>query len=190
MPATDPDLTLFGVRQVDLTALLDTGCADGSAVKQIIDNPQIANFTFVYEDGETFTLRGGDSIVARIEEDDTFIGVDMLLSTAQLMPDIDEIMLGGTNTDDKWSSPVDSSEDAFPFESIIWIAQYTESESASRQDEFVKATLSFCKGRKDTWNNEDKGFGVQTYSVRGRINECIDAAPVSALEYEKVPAIT
>ena len=108
MAATDPDLTLFGVRQVDLTALLDTGCADGSAVLQVIDNPQIASFTFIYEDGETFTLRGGDGIVARIEEDDTFIGIDMVLTTAQLMPDIDEIMVGGLNVADKWTSPVDS----------------------------------------------------------------------------------
>ena len=190
MAATDPDLTLFGVRQVDLTSLLDTGCADGSAIKQVIDNPQIASFTFVYEDGETFTLRGGDGIVARIEEDDTFIGVDMVLTTAQLMPDIDEIMVGGLNVAEKWTSPVDSSEDAFPFEMDIWVQQYTESESASRADEFVKITLSFCKGRKDTWGNEDKAFGVQSYTVRCRINECIDAAPVAAMEYDKVAAIT
>lgn len=190
MAATDPDLTLFGLRQVDLTALLDTGCADGSAVKQVIDNPQTASMTFIYEDGETFTLRGGDSIVARIEEDDTFIGVDIVLTTAQLMPDVDEIMVGGTNAADKWSSPVDSSEDAFPFEMVLWVQQYTESESASRADEFVKVTLSFCKGKKDTWESADKVFGVQVYTVRCRINECIDLAPVSAIEYEKVPAIT
>lgn len=190
MPATDPDHTLFGVRQVDLLALLDTGCADGSAVKQVIDNPQIASMTFIYEDGETFTLRGGDSIVARIEEDDTFVGVDIVLTTAQLMPDVDEIMVGGTNTDDSWTSPVDSSEDAFPFEMDIWIQQYTESESASRKDEFIKITLSFCKGRKDTWGNEDKAFGVQSYTVRCRINECIDDTPVAAIKYDKVPAIT
>ena len=190
MPATDPDHTLFGVRQVDLLALLDTGCADGSAVKQVIDNPQIASFTFIYEDGETFTLRGGDSIVARIEEDDTFIGVDVVLTTAQLMPDVDEIMVGGTNLADAWTSPVDSSEDAFPFEMEIWVQQYTESESASRADEFIHITLSFCKGRKDTWGNEDKAFGVQSYTVRARINECIDAAPVAAMTYDKEAAIT
>ncbi len=190
MAVTDPDLSLFGVRQVDLLALLDTGCADGSAVKQIIDNPQIASLTFIYEDGETFTNRGGDKIVNRIEEDDTFIGVDIVLTTAQLMPDVDEIMVGGLNVDDKWTSPVDSSEDAFPFEMTIWVQQYTESESASRADEFVKVTLSFCKGRKDTWGNEDKTFGVQSYTIRCRINECVDAIPVAALEYEKVEAIT
>lgn len=190
MAVTDPDLTLFGVRQVDLTALLDTCCADGSAVIQIIDNPQIASFTFVYEDGETFTLRGGDGIVARIEEDDSFIGVDVALTTAQLMPDVDEVMVGGTNVGDKWTSPVDSSEDAFPFEMIIWVQQYTESESKSRADEFVKITLSCCRGRKDTWGNEDKAFGVQSYTIKARNNECIDAAPVAAIEYEKVSAIT
>ena len=119
MAATDPDLTIFGIRQVDLLALLDTGCADGSAIKQVIDNPQIASMTFIYEDGETFTLRGGDGIVARIEEDDTFIGVDVVLTTAQLMPDVDEVMVGGTNVDENWKSPVDSSEDAFPFEMIL-----------------------------------------------------------------------
>ena len=190
MAATDPDLTIFGVRQVDLTALLDTCCADGSAVIQIIDNPQIANFTFIYEDGETFTLRGGDSIIARIEEDDSFIGIDCVLTTAQLMPDIDEVMIGGTNLVDKWTSPVDASEDAFPFEMIIWIQQYTESDSKSREDEFVKVTMSCCRGRKDTWGNEDKAFGVQSYTVKCRINECIDAVPVAAMEYEKVAAIT
>lgn len=190
MAATDPDLTIFGLRQVDLTALLDTGCADGSAVKQVIDNPQIAAMTFIYEDGETFTLRGGDDIVARIEEDDTFIGVDIALTTAQLMPDVDEIMIGGTNATDKYTTPVDSSEDAFPFEMILWIQQYTESNSNSRADEFVKVTLSFCKGRKETWESADKVFGVQAYTVRCRNNECIDASPVAAMEYEKVVAIT
>ncbi len=190
MPATDPDHTLFGVRQVDLTALLDTCCDDGSATVLEIDNPQIANFTFIYEDGETFTLRGGDSIIARIEEDDSFIGVDCVLTLAQLMPDVDEVMVGGTNTDDAWDSPVDSSEDAFPFKMVIWIQNYTESESASRADEFIKVTMTCCKGRKDTWGNEDKAFGVQTYTVRCRINECIDAVPVAAMSYEKAAAIT
>ncbi len=190
MAATDPDLTIFGIRQVDLLALLDTGCADGSAIKQVIDNPQIASMTFIYEDGETFTLRGGDGIVARIEEDDTFIGVDVVLTTAQLMPDVDEVMVGGTNVDENWKSPVDSSEDAFPFEMILWIQQYTESESASRADEFVKVTFSFCKGRKDTWESADKVFGVQVYTIRCRINECVDAVPVAAMEYDKVAAIT
>ena len=190
MAATDPDLTTFGLRQVDLTALLDTGCADGSAVKQIIDNPQIVSRTYIYEDGETFTLRGGDAIVARIEEDDTWIGLDIVLTTAQLMPDVDEIMVGGTNAGDKWTSPVGPAEDAFPFEMTIWVQQYTESESASRKDEFVKETLSFCKGRKDTAESADKTFGVQVYTIRCRNNECIDGAPVAAQEYEKVPAIT
>lgn len=189
MPATDPDHTLFGVRQIDLTALLDTGCADASASKIEIDNPQVASITFIYEDGETFTLRGGDSIVARIEEDDSFIGVDIVLTTAQLMPDVDEVMVGGTNLLDAWTSPVDASEDAFPFEMVIWVQQYTESESASRADEFIKITLSFCKGRKDTWGNEDRAFGVQTYNIRCRNNECIDAVPVAAIAYDKVVAI-
>ena len=181
----------YGIRQVNIKNLLATGAADASASEYIIDNPQRMAMTFVYINGEQVVLRGGDDIVALIQDDDKFVGVDISLELAELMPEVDETICGGSATpaSSQWESPQDDTEAAFPFEMEVWVANYDESDSESSQDGFIKYTFPLCKGRRDSGEHADKAFGTQIYSIRARKNSSNPSAIASAIKYEKVASI-
>ena len=183
---------LYGVRQIRLVNLLATGADDGSATTYDITNPQSVGYSFIYIDGEEQVHRGGDDIVALINEDDKFIGVDFNVVFAALMNEIDYVICGGTSTpaSSKWESPTTDALEAYPFSMIIWVANYTESDRGSVQDGFIKFTMPFCKGKRSSDTNADKTFGKPAYSIEARNNEADSEDILSAITYEKVDAIT
>ena len=183
---------LYGVRQIRLVNLLATGADDGSATTYDITNPQSVGYSFIYIDGEEQVHRGGDDIVALINEDDKFIGVDFNVVFAALMNEIDAVICGGTSTpaSSKWESPTTDALEAYPFSMIIWVANYTESDRGSVQDGFIKFTMPFCKGKRTNDTNADKTFGKPAYSIEARNNEADSEDILSAITYEKVDAIT
>lgn len=191
--ASTTDQVLYGVKQINITNLESDGSADASATEYTIDNPQRVSIAAVYEDGERNVLRGGDEIIAVIEEDDKLIGFDLTVELAELMPEVDETICGGTATpaSGKWESPKTSSEDPYPFEMVMWVKNYDESDSNSTQDGYIKFTFNFCKGRRSTQEVADKSFGTPTYEVRARVNISGGAGNYeSAMEYEKVASIS
>jgi len=190
--ASPTNTYLYGVRQIRLLNLLATGAADGSATTYDITNPQSVGYSFVYIDGEEAVQRGGDDIVAMINEDDKFIGVDFNVVFAALMNEIDAVICGGTSTpaSSKWESPTTDAVEAYPFSMIIWVANYVESDRGSVQDGFIKFTMPFCKGKRTTDSNADKTFGKPAYSMEARNNESDSEDIGSAISYEKVASIT
>ena len=190
MGDTTGDKIVYGVRQVRIKGLLATGAADASATEYDIDKPQRLGKAAVYVNGEQSIQRGGDAIVAVINEDDKFMGVDLTLTLAALIPEVDETICGGTATpaSGKWESPKSSSEDAYPFEMTVWIANYTSSDANSPQDGFIKKTYPMCKGRRASDENADKTFGAPSYTIEARRND--SGSPIlPAVTYEKVDAI-
>ena len=189
--ATPTKSYLYGLRQIRLVNLLATGVDDASAITYDITNPQSAAFSFIYIDGEEQVQRGGDDIVALINEDDKFIGVDFDIVFAALMNEIDAVICGGVSTpaSSQWESPISDAEEAYPFSMIIWIANYTESDRGSVQDGFIMLTLPFCKGKRSTDTNADKVFGKPAYSIEARNNESDSEAILPAIKYEKVASI-
>ena len=190
--ASATKLYLYGVRQIRLLNLLATGAADGSATTYDITNPQSVGYNFVYIDGDEAVQRGGDDIVAMINEDNKFIGVDFEVVFAALMPEVDSTICGGSTTlgSSKWSSPTTDALEAYPFSMIFWVANYVESDRGSIQDGFIKFTQAFCKGKRSTDSNADKTFGKPAYSIEARNNESDSGDIKSAISYEKVSAIT
>jgi len=136
-------------------------------------------------------LRGGDAIVAIVEEDDRLVGFDVTFKVAQLMPEVDETICGGTATpaSSKWESPVDSTEEAYPFNMYIWIANYTESTSKSTADGYIKFTFPCCTGRRGSQDHSQQAFGSPSYTVEARRND--EGSPVCpAMTYEKEDTIS
>jgi len=189
--ASPTESILYGIRQIRLLNLLSTGAADGSATSYDITSPQSAGYSFIYIDGEEQVHRGGDDIVAVINEDDKFIGVDFSIVFAALMNEVDGIICGGTSTpaSSKWESPTTDALEAYPFSMTIWIPNYNKSDRSSKQDGFIKLTLPFCKGKRSNDNNADKTFGKPAYSIEARNNESDSENILSAYSYEKVASI-
>ena len=96
--AATTDTVLFGVRQIRIKGATSACVDDPSTTAYDIDNPQNVSIAAVYEDGGRYVLRGGDDIIAVIEEDDRIIGFDVSFQVAELMPEIDEVIVGGVAT--------------------------------------------------------------------------------------------
>lgn len=191
--ATTTDQVLYGVKQINIVNLSADGSADASATEYTIDNPQGVTIAAVYDGGERTVLRGGDDIVAIVEEDDKLIGFDLTMTVAELMPEVDETICGGTATpgSSKWESPTTSAEDPYPFAMEMWVKNFDESDSNSTQDGYIKFTFSFCKGRRGNQDVADKSFVTPSYSIEARVN--ISAGEGSyepAMTYEKVESIS
>ena len=188
MGDTTGDKIVYGVRKIRIKNLLPTGAADASAVEYDVDKPQRVGKASVYVDGEQAIQRGGDKHVAVINEDDKFMGVDLTLTLAALIPEVDATICGGTATpaSGKWESPKSADEDAYPFSLIVWVANYTESDANSPQDGFIKHTYPMCKGKHASDENADKTFGAPSYTIEARRNDSDSEDILSAVAYEKV----
>jgi hypothetical protein len=181
---------IYGVRSIRVTPLLDTGAADPSAVAIESTKIQTINITPAYVDGNQADLRGGDAIVATIQEEDVFKGVDLSMNLATVEADIKAAMVGGTATDDKWESPKDSTEMPYPYKLEAWVTNYTESDSESTADGYVKHTFNFCKrGKLGGKDMDQQAFSIENYTCEARRNDSDPSDILAAWEHEEVASI-
>lgn len=183
---------LYGVRQIRVTPLLTTGAADPSASAITSTNIQTINITPAYIDGVESTLRGGDSVTAIIQEDDIFRGVNLSMNLATADAELKQAMVGGTYDDDEgWAAPVDDTEMPYPYKLEVWQANYTESDSESTADGFIKHTFNFCKrGRLGGKDMDQQAFSTENYTCEARRNESDPSDIGPAWEHDIVESIS
>lgn len=182
---------IYGVRQIRVTPLLDSGAEDASAEAIISTKIQTINITDVYIDGAQNDLRGGDGVVASIQEDDIYKGHNLTMSLALAEPDLKAAIVGGTVADDKWSAPVDATEMPYPFKLEVWQANYTESDSESTQDGFIYHEFGFCKrGRMAGKDMGQQAFSLENYTCEARRNESDASDILPPWEHDIVESIT
>ena len=161
-----------GIRKIRVTAELVDGSADGSAVAVESDMIQSMDIAPAYIDGAEIIQRGGDVIKAVVKEDDTFLGVNLTLNLAAVEVAVKVLMVGGTVVDTKWEAPKDDTEMPYPYRLEVWQANFTESESESTQDGFIKHEFAFCKrGRLGSRSAAQQAFSNEQYTVEARTNE-------------------
>ena len=181
---------LNGIRQIRVTGLLADGSTDGSAVPITDNSIQSLDIATVDVDGNEAILRGGDSINAIVEEEDTFRGVDLTMNIAVVNYELKAAIVGGNGDTDSWEAPIDNTEMPYPFKLEVWVANYTESDSESTQDGFVKYTFNFCKGRLGSQSAADQSFAVEQYVIRARRNDSNPSNILPAVEMEEVNSIS
>jgi hypothetical protein len=180
---------MYGVRQIRVTPELDSGAADGSAVAINSTMIQQVGMSSIYIDGAEGVQRGGDSIKAVVKEDDTYSGEDLTLDFAALEPALKKAIVGGVVVANKWSAPKDATENPYPFRLEVWQANYTESDSESSQDGFVKHEFAYCKGRLGGNNGNQQAFSNDQFTVRARKNASNPSAIESPWTHDEVSAI-
>lgn len=181
---------LYGVEQIRVTPLLDSGAPDASASPVTCDDIQSLDINAIYIDGNESVLRGGDSIKAVVKEEDTFSGVDLTMTVATLDYELKEAIVGGQGASNSWEAPVNITENPYPFKLEVWVKNYSESDSESIQDGYIKYTFNFCKGRLGSQNPSDQNFAVEQYIIRARRNDSNPSDIEPAIEMEKVSAIS
>jgi hypothetical protein len=182
-------MIMYGVRQIRVTPLLLTGAPDGSASPIVSTKIQTLDISPAYIDGSVATLRGGDKVVAEIQEEDVFKGVNITINMATAEAKLKAAMVGGTESDGKWSAPKDATEMPYPFKLEVWQANYTESEE-SIQDGFIKHEFDFCKrGRLGGKSITQQEFSTEQYTFEARRNTSNPTDIKPAWDHEKVASI-
>ena len=182
---------IYGIKQIRVTPLLDTGAEDPSAVAITSTKIQKIAMTDVYIDGNQADLRGGDGVVASIQEDDIYKGHNLAMSLATVEADLKAAMVGGTVTDDKWESPKDATEMPYPYKLEVWATNYTESDSESTADGYVYHVFAFCKrGRMAGKDMDQQAFSIENYTCEARRNESDPSDILSPWEHDIVESIT
>jgi hypothetical protein len=163
---------LYGVRQVRVTPLQDDGSADPSASAIESTRIQQIDMSAVYIDGNGATLRGGDSVVTEIQEEDIYKGQNLTIDLATVEPELKAAMVGGTVTEDKWEAPKDATEMPYPFKLEVWQANYEASDSDATQDGYIYHVFAFCKrGRMGSKNMAQQSFSLEQYTCEARRNQ-------------------
>ena len=182
---------LYGVRQIRVQALQEDGSADPSTSPVTSTQIQTINITPAYIDGMESTLRGGDGVTSIIQEDDIFRGVNLSMNLATVEAELKQIMVGGTYTaDDQWEAPVNDDEMPYPYHLEVWQQNYTESDSESTADGFIKHDFYFCKrGRLGGKDMDQQAFSVENYTCEARRNESDPSDIQPAWEHDIVASI-
>jgi hypothetical protein len=181
---------LEGIREIRVTPLLEDGSADPSAEAITSELIQSLDIAPAYVDGAEIIQRGGDAIKAVVKEDDTFLGVNLTINLAGVEVELKAAIVGGTVTDTKWEAPKDDTEMPYPFLLEVWQANYTESDSESTADGFVKHTFNYCKrGRLGSRSAAQQAFSNEQYTVEARRNESDPSDIGAAWEHEEVESI-
>jgi hypothetical protein len=180
---------IYGANQIRVTNLLSDGSPDGSAVAVTNDDIQSIDIGAVYIDGNEATLRGGDAIKAIVKEDSTFVGFNLTLKVATIDYALRKAIVGGTGDSDNWSAPKSDSEMPNPFKLELWCKNYTESDSESTQNGFVKYTFNFCKGKLGSHTAADQSFAGDEFTIEARRNDSNPTSIGPAVEMEEVSSI-
>lgn len=181
---------LYGINQIRVLSELDDGSADGSATAINSVAIQQMGWAPVYIDGAVATQRGGDNILAQIEEDDNFLGYQFTLDMAALEPALKAAIAGGTVVANKYYTPKDSTEMPYPFRFKFWIKNFTQSDSASTQDGFIEFEAPFCKkGRFGSSTANQQVFSNDQFTFIARKNSSNPSNIESPLTHDEVAAI-
>ena len=168
-----------GIRKIRVTKEEDDGSAIGTPAATGVPSDMIQSMDIApaYIDGAEIIQRGGDAIKAVVKESDTFLGVNITLNLAAVEAALKVLVVGGSVTvgadgNDKWAAPISDDEMPSPFRLEVWQANYTESDSESTQDGFIKHEFSYNKrGRLGSRAAAQQTFSNEQYTLEARRND-------------------
>jgi hypothetical protein len=187
---------LYGVRRIDLTQLETSGAAMTTGAKTVkLLDPQQVSFDPQIIEGQKTELRGGDKLLATVQEPDILDSVTASLQAATLDYVAMYLMQGGTlkGTEGSytgWDAPLMADSTNKPaFKAELYIARYQEGSQAQADvDGYIKITLWYCTGRIPSWSNADRGFAVPSYQIISRENGSQSKPCIAMEELTELPA--
>lgn len=186
---------LRGIRGALVSVLNSDGSTPTTPEEYWIDTAQEASVEAQVEEGEASNLRGGDRILASVEEEDTLTGVEISFTDAKFDAKATSIIAGGnlitTGTDPDieivgWEAPMMAEQgNKVPFMIQIFIQNFT---SGGMKDGFLKVTVPFCTGSIPTMEYADQEWASEEFTISGKENST-QALPVTSKEFvDALPA--
>lgn len=184
-----------GINRVRIQTLEADGDNPGTPVYYYITTPQSVAIEMQVEEGESSILRGGDIVVARIEEVDTIVGATITLTDAKF--DIEALLhlCGGTLIEDTidltdynigWDCPtIAEQQTRTPVLLEIYAKNFTAS---GYSDAFVKYTFGWCIGYTPGAEHNDQEWSTNEITIKCSENGT-QSLPVYSKEFtDSLPA--
>jgi len=138
-----------------------------------VTTPQQVGFEPQIIEGARQELRGGDRLIATVEEADNFVGINATFNDAKLSIEAMRLIGGGTINFNKYVPPtVEEQANKPPVKAEIYIAQFEEgAQEVSDVTGYAKVTLERCIGRVPSFTAQGQNFLVPSYTLKARDNK-------------------
>jgi len=169
---------LKGVRGLVLTPLNPDGSMPQSPTRHGIKTAQGASVEPEIVEGESGELRGGDRVLARFEEHDVVVGVNVTFTDARMDAVAARIIAGGqllTQDDGQGGQTVigyvaptiEEQAQRIPFQAELYVANFNKSGGV---DGYVKYTFPYCIGYAPSIEHQDQEWAAPEFEIRAREN--------------------
>lgn len=140
--------------------------------KVAITTPQQFGVTPQISDGQRQEGRGGDRLLAAIEDDDELLGMDLSFTDALLSGDAMALVTGGRYKYGDTFIPPKIGSVKPSFQSEVYVARYAEaSQHQSDVEGYILFAFYDCKGRIPTFTAQDRNFLVPQFAIKARENK-------------------
>jgi len=190
-------MPLYGCRLLEITPLdPDSDFAPEVDAEHLLEVPQEAGVEPDIMEGARDELRGGDRLVAIIEDEDYMVGLDITFNNAALDAEAIQILAGGGElitegeTDDVvgYESPTieDQHDGRAPFQAKLYVAQYAEGFSEREEIQgYIEFTFPYCKGQIPSVSAAGQTFMVPSFTIEAREHKHSDPTQ-GAFKFEEV----
>lgn len=180
---------LRGVKLIRIQTLEADGDNPVSPVYYKITTPQAVGISMEVEEGESSVLRGGDQVIARIQDIDTIVGGTLTLTNAKF--DIEALyhLCGGTLIEETidltdyntgWEMPtIAEQQTRLPVLLEIYVQNFS---SSGVQTNWVKYIFGWCIGYAPNIEHNDQEWATPELTIKCSENET-QSLPIYTKEY-------
>jgi hypothetical protein len=170
---------LYGCRGLVITKLNADGSMPGPPDRYGIKTAQKASVELQYEEGEKSTLRGGDKVIAIIEQEDVVTGAGFKFTNAKFDAKATEIIAGGTLLTSGeeiigWEAPKIADQGSrLPFAAEVYVVNYN---SRGVVQGYLEITLPFCFGKAPAVEFSDTEWSTPEFEIKAKENPATNAS--------------
>lgn len=171
---------LYGLRLVRVAALDADGKVPTTPEWKTITTAQQFNITPQVQQGQSVELRGGDRLLATIQEKDKTTGMDITLQDAAIDLEVLPILVGGTYVpanpgppavDEHWI-PAGIDEESPGFIMEMYVARYAEgNQHSSDEVGYSKYVFNNCSATGPQHSHQDRQFASPQFTIKARDNQ-------------------
>lgn len=153
------------------------------------ETPQQVGVNHQWIEGQRVELRGGDKLLATIEDQAQLVGVELSFNNAELPGEALALLAGGTYETDKYTAPR-LGEVTKPVQVELYVARYTEgtNDAESSIIGYRKWTFYHAQGRVPNYTVQDRNFLVPQFTIRCKENVKADKSVYDWEDVDTLPA--
>ena len=169
----------------------DTGLppeADGKVA--MFETPQEAGINHQWITGQRQEVRGGDAVVATVEEDDELTGANITFRDAKMPGEALALLAGGTwdEVNKKYSAPRRGEKPA-AVQIELYVARYAEGHNDQSQViGYRKWTFYHAKGRVPDYTAQDRNYLVPQFTIKCTENAKADKPVYEWEDVDELPS--